>query len=133
MILLDANVVMYAAGAEHPNRAPAVRFLERVTSDEVDAAIDAGTLQEILHRYRSIRRWKDGRRVYDLTRTLVPVVLPITAEALDATRVLMDRYPDLLARDALHAAIALEHTGGGICSFDSDFDQIDGIERTVPA
>ena len=133
MILLDANVFMYAAGAEHANKAPAVRFLDRVTAGEVDAAIDAETLQEILHRYRAIRRWKDGRRVYDLTRTLVPVVLPITADVLDAARALMDRDPDLMARDALHAAIALEHTGGAICSFDADFDRIEAIERKAPA
>jgi predicted nucleic acid-binding protein len=132
VILLDTNLFMYAAGAEHRNKAPAARYLERVASDEVEAAIDAETLQEILYRYRAIGRWEDGRRVYDLARTLVPVVLPVTAEILDAARDLLDRHPTLIARDALHAAVALEHTGGEICSFDEDFDEIEGVRRTQP-
>lgn len=132
MILLDTNLFMYAAGAEHPNKAPAGRFLERVTSNEVEAAIDAETLQEILHRYRAIGRWEDGRRVYDRARILVPTVFPVTASILDAARGLLDDYPTLMARDALHAAVALEQTGGQICSFDDDFDEIRGMKRTAP-
>lgn len=131
-MLIDANVLMYAAGADHPNKAPAARLLERVASDEIEASIDAETLQEILHRYRAIRRWEEGRRVYDHARTLVPAVLPITAPDLDAARDLLDRYPALMARDALHAAVAFGHTGGEICSFDADFDQIDGLRRIEP-
>jgi predicted nucleic acid-binding protein len=63
VILLDTNLFMYAAGADHPNKAPAGRYLDRVASGEVETAIDAETLQEILHRYRAIRRWEDGRQV----------------------------------------------------------------------
>lgn len=132
MILLDTNLFMYAAGADHPNKPAAARFLERVASDDVEAVIDAETLQEILHRYRAIRRWEEGRRVYDLARTLIPVVLPITAAILDAARDLLDRHPALMARDALHAAVALAHTGGALCSFDEDFDEIDGVRRIEP-
>lgn len=133
MILLDTNLFMYAAGADHPNKAPAGRYLDRVASGEVEAAIDAETLQEILHRYRAIRRWEDGRQVYDLARTLVPVVLPVTATILDEARSLLDRHLDLMARDALHAAVALEHADGAICSFDDDFDEIEGVRRTEPS
>lgn len=133
MILVDANVLMYAARSEHPHKAPSVRFLRRVVAEEVEAAIDAETLQEILHRYRAIGRWQDGRQVYDLARILVPIVLPVTASILDAARELLDRYPDVMARDALHAAVALEHTGGEIFSFDSDFDDIEGLNRVEPS
>jgi predicted nucleic acid-binding protein len=37
-----------------------------------------------------------------------------------------------MARDALHAAVALRHADGRICSFDRDFDEIAGIHRTEP-
>lgn len=73
MILVDTNVLMYAAGADSRHKEASARFLERVGSGEVDAVIDAEVLQEVLHRYR----------------------------------VLMDGYPDLMARDALHAAVVL--------------------------
>ena len=66
MMLVDSNVIMYAAGAAHPNKAPSVAFLDRVARAEIDAAIDAGVLQEILQRYRAIQRWSEGRTVCDL-------------------------------------------------------------------
>jgi predicted nucleic acid-binding protein len=53
VILIDANIFMYAAGAEHPHKEPSRMFLEQVARGEVDAALDAEVLQEILHRYRA--------------------------------------------------------------------------------
>ena len=132
MILVDSNVFMYAAGSEHPNKRRSVAWLEQVARSEVDAVIDAEVLQEILHRYRAIRRWEDGRRLYDHVRRLVPVVVPIGGEIMDRARVLLDQYEQLMARDALHAAVILEHEIGGLCSFDSDFDRIHGITRIEP-
>jgi predicted nucleic acid-binding protein len=106
VILVDANIMMYAAGAEHPNKTPSVSFLEQVATKQIDAAIDAETLQEILHRYRSIRRWDDGKIVFDMTRQIFEAVIPISAEVVDRARVLLESYPGLMARDALHAAVA---------------------------
>ena len=68
MILVDANVFMYAAGTPHPNKQPSAAFLERLAAEDLPAAIDAEVLQEILHRYRSMGRWDDGKRVFELVR-----------------------------------------------------------------
>ncbi len=132
MILVDANVVMYAAGAAHPNKAPSLGLLERIAGGEVEAAVDAETLQEILHRYRAIRRWQDGRRVYDLTRRLFPSVVPITAQVLDRARGLLDADGRIMARDALHAAVVLTQGFEAICSYDRDFDRLKGLIRVEP-
>jgi len=132
VILFDANVLMYAAGAAHPNKAPCVRALQLVAREEVSAALDAEVLQEILHRYRAIQRWAEGRRVYDLARALFPVVVPVTAEILDRARALLDANAALMARDALHAAVVLSEQLEGICSCDQDFDLIEGIRRIDP-
>jgi len=132
MILLDANIFMYAAGAAHPHKAPSARMLERVALGEVAAAINAETLQEILHRYRAIKRWTDGRQVYDLTRQLFPSVVAISAEMLDRARALLDRHSTLMARDALHAAVVLHEGFDAICSYDCDFDVIPGLRRLEP-
>ena len=132
MILLDANILMYAAGATDPHKAPSLALLDRVARGEVDAAIDAEVLQEILHRYRAIGRWRDGRRVYDLTRRLVVSVLPITGEVTDAAHALMDGYPKLMARDALHAAVCRLSHADAICSYDADLDEIAGLRRLEP-
>lgn len=132
MILVDSNILMYASGGDHPNKRPSVNWLERVARGEVDATVDAEVLQEILHRYRSIRRWEDGRRVYDLARTLFPVVIPIDGDVLDRARDILDSHPDLMARDALHASVVECHGLEGICSYDQDFDGVGGLRRVEP-
>lgn len=132
MILIDADVIMYAAGADHPHKRPSVVLLERVASGEVEATIDAEVLQEILHRYRAIGRWEDGRRVYDLTRQLFPSVVPVTAEILDRARRVLDADRHIMARDALHAAVVVTEGLEAVCSYDRDFDRIKGIVRREP-
>lgn len=132
MILIDTNIIMYAAGAPHANKQPSVRLLERVARGEVAATINAETLQEILHRYRSINRWNDGRQVYDLTRQLFPAVIPISSQMLDRARTLLDSHKGLMARDALHAAVVLHEQLDSICSFDQDLDKVQAIHRLTP-
>jgi uncharacterized protein len=132
LILLDANVLMYAVGTEHPHKQPSAQLLERIASGQVDAAIDAETLQELLHRYRALDRWPDARSVYGLTRRLFPTVLPITGETVDAAQQLMDRYRSLMARDAIHAAAVQVNDLAAICTYDRDFDVIDGLPRIEP-
>ncbi len=132
MILVDSNILMYAAGADHPNKRPSVEFLERVARSEIDAAIDAEVLQEILHRYIAIRRWPDGRQVYDLARQVFAVVHSISEEILDKARSLLDVHDTLTARDALHAAAVEHHSLEAICSFDRDFDRVKGLRRVEP-
>ncbi len=132
MLLIDANVLMYAAGAAHPHKEPSVRLLTRVARGEILATIDAVTLQEILHRYRAIKRWKEGRHVFDLTRQIFPAVLPVTGEILDRARELLDHHAVLTARDALHAAVAMHEGCEAICSYDRDFDVIAALKRVEP-
>ncbi len=132
MILVDSNVLMYAAGAPHQHKTPSVAFLQAVADGDIDATIDAEVLQEILHRYRSIGRWTDGRRVFDLARDLFPMVIPITAEVMDRARLLLDRHDRVWARDALHASVVLTHRLDGLVSYDRDFDAITGVKRREP-
>lgn len=132
MILVDSNVIMYAAGADHPCKAASVAFLQGVAEGRIEAAVDAEVLQEILHRYRALNRWVDGRRVYDLARRIFTVVFPITFEILDRARLLLDEYEGLMARDALHAAVVEAHSLEAICSYDRDFDRVRTIRRTEP-
>ena len=100
MILVDSNILMYAAGSTHPHKTPSVAFLEKIAVGSIAAAIDAEVLQEILHRYRALNRWADGKRVFDLARQILPTVIPVTSEILDRARTLLDEYDQLMARDA---------------------------------
>lgn len=85
----------------------------------------------MLHRYRALKRWHDGKQVYDFARQLFPNVLPIS-EILDRARRLMDQYPSMMSRDAVHAAVVLHEGLDSICSYDRDFDRIKEITRTQP-
>ncbi len=133
MILVDANVFMYAAGVPHRFKVPSVKFLHDAARLEYACCVNTEVLQEILHRYRSINRWEEGREVYRLAKRIVPTVEPITAEILDKTVKLMNAYPELMARGCLHAAHCLVAGLEGICSFDTDFDRISEIKRIEPA
>ena len=132
MILVDSNIFMYAAGAAHAFKRRSAAFLQRIAEGEIEAGIDAEVLQEILHRYRALDRWQEGRQVYDAARILFPAVIPITAEILDRARALLDGRAHLMARDALHEAVVECHSLEPICSFDRDFDWAPGIRRTEP-
>lgn len=132
MILLDTNVLMYTVGAPHPLRAPSRALLARVARREVEAAVDAEVLREILHRYRAIGRWEDGRRVYDLTRRLLPEVVDLGGEVLDLARQLMERHPRLTARDAAHAAAAILVGAEAFCTWDRDFLAIPELRVRAP-
>ncbi len=61
MILVDSNIFMYAAGSYHPNKEPSVAFLKNVAGGRIKVCVSVEILQEILHRYRSINRRKDGK------------------------------------------------------------------------
>lgn len=129
MILVDSNVLMYAAGTEHPNKPLALAFLRRVAAGEIDAAVDAEVLQEIIHRYRALNRWPDGRAVYELARGLFPEVLAVTGQVMDEAKRLADEDSAISARDAVHAAVAVTYKLKGICTFDRDFDRIPQCPR----
>lgn len=132
MILVDTNVLMYAAGKEHPHKAPSKDLLRRIGGGAIEAVIDVEVLQEVLHRYRSIGAWEAGREVYDLARTIFPTIVPIGVDATDRARELTDEAPSLNARDALHAAVA-EHLGASaICSYDDHFDAVPRLKRLQP-
>ena len=132
MILVDANVLMYAAGREHPFRRESLAFLERVAAGSVPAAIDSETLQEILHRYRSLNRWADGERVFAFARRIFREPIPIDGHVVDLAFTLMRRIDRLKARDAVHAAVVLTHRLQAICSYDQDFDVIPDVQRVQP-
>ena len=129
MILVDSNVLMYASGAEHPNKHLALRFLNRVAAGELEATVDAELLQEIIHRYRALNRWPDGQQVYTLARSMFPEVLAITGAVMDYAKQLADEDPGVSARDAVHAAVVAIYKLEGICTFDRDFDRIRDCRR----
>jgi len=56
VVFLDANVVMYAVGGEHPYRLPCQQVMSAIANNTLTAAIDTEIVQEILHRCGALRQ-----------------------------------------------------------------------------
>ena len=65
MIFIDTNIAIYAAGAPHRYKEPAARVINLIWQNADLFVTDAEVLQEILHRYISIRRWAEGRHAFE--------------------------------------------------------------------
>ena len=130
---LDANVLMYAAGAAHPLREPCRDALTRAVDQEVSLVTDAEVLQEILYRYFSIGRGEVARAVYDSAIRLCDEVLPIDEGHTSRALELLLEHGELSPRDAIHAATMEVHGLERLLSTDRDFDALDQVERIDPA
>jgi len=123
-VFVDSNVPMYVAGSAHPNRAPAVRFLERVRAGEVEACTSTEVLQEILYRYSALGRVDLAANVYDLFVRLMPEIFDVTLSDTDGARDLLTSTGGLSARDAVHAAVMLNRGVTTIATFDRGFERV---------
>ena len=128
-VFVDSNVPMYVAGAEHPNRGPATRFLESAASRGFELCTSTEVLQEILYRYTVLGRPELADRVYDLFVALVPEVFAVKLADTDLAKKILLGTPGLSARDAVHAGVMINRGVTAIATFDRGFDRIEEVER----
>ena len=133
MILIDANVFMYAAGRESPQRAPCQGYLRHLVEPGPPAVCtDAEVLQEILHRYKALGITEVGFGLVDaITRLPIPVLPIAEADVVEARR-MMERFEDLSARDAVHLGVMQQHGIERILTYDRGFDQVGWAIREEP-
>jgi predicted nucleic acid-binding protein len=129
MVFVDSNLPMYVAGRDHPLRDAARRFLERARAGDVDICTSTEVLQEILYRYTALKRRDLAAAVYDLFVQLCPTVLPVTLADTDRAKTLLTLDARIGVRDAVHAAVMLNHDVREIATFDEGFDRIEGVAR----
>jgi len=129
---LDTNVFLYAAGRDHPQREACAEVLRKVAAGSLEATVSSEVVQEILYVLdrRGMRREAVSlaRHVADLFPDLHPVTRDDVLEACE----LLERYPRLPVRDAIHAATILRNGLARMVSVDTDFDQIPDIRRVEP-
>jgi predicted nucleic acid-binding protein len=128
-VFLDANVFLYAAGADHPLREPAQQVIQKVSRGELLATASAEILQEILHVMHRRDQVDLGVQLVRNTGLLFPDLLPITLNDMLIASDLLKRYPQIRARDAVHAATMLNNGLDSIISSDHHFDDILEIRR----
>lgn len=128
-VFVDSNIPMYVAGADHVNRQPAVRFMERARSGEIATCTSTEVLQEILYRYSALGRLDLAATVYDFFVALVPEVFDVTLADTDLAKELLVSTGGISARDAVHAAVMLNNDVDTVATFDRGFDRIGRIGR----
>ena len=131
-VFLDVNIIMYAAGATHPSKAPCSQLLERIAQGGLAAVCDTEVLQELLYRYWHVKVLEEGLKLVAMVTRIIPTILPVSkADVLLATKLLV-QHRRVQPRDAIHAAVMLNHGLTHLYSYDRDFDLIPGLKRLEP-
>lgn len=131
-VFLDANIIMYALGKEHPFKAPCRKHLEKIKEGELLVVSNTEVLQEILHRYFSIRMPDLAEAALEALKAFCREIYPIRLSEIEKAYDLLKEFPSINARDAVHAATMLNNSIEKILSVDPHFDAIRGIKRISP-
>jgi predicted nucleic acid-binding protein len=131
VIFIDSNIPMYLVGAAHPNKDASRRLLESCIERAERLVTSAEVYQEVLHRYRAIRRPDAIGPAFAALNGVIDEVFPVELGDVERARDLLLAQPDLSSRDALHASIMRRHGIVRILTFDSGFDRIPGVERVA--
>lgn len=132
---LDANIFMYAAGREHPNKEPCLKLIEKIINEsygENQFFSNTEVLQEILYRYTALRLHDMAQKVFHLTVSLPIHFLPIRIEEMFEAQKLLLHYPDISTRDAVHASCMRNAGLVEIYTYDQGFSKLKFLERLEP-
>jgi predicted nucleic acid-binding protein len=132
MLFVDANIVLYAVGAEHVYRGPCTESLDRIITEQLPALVSTEIHQEILHRYMSLGLPDRAREISIKLETIIPMSLSVTMADIRRARKLGERYRSLNARDLIHVAVMLENGIPHVLSTDTHFDQVSEVKRIDP-
>jgi predicted nucleic acid-binding protein len=131
---LDANIPIYAAGRDHPLKQPCAQILVLAAQYPQAFLTDAEVLQEILHRYLSVRLWEQGRQVLrDFVDLMGNRVQAVMARDVEYAARLADEVAGLSARDFVHAAVIARLGVRQIITADRGFDRLSAVQRLDPA
>ncbi|MEK9150429.1 MAG: type II toxin-antitoxin system VapC family toxin [Candidatus Desantisbacteria bacterium] len=130
---LDANIIMYAVGKEHPYKKGCQQIISMIKQEKISVITDTEIIQEILHRYLSLRMPQDAFENAEDTINLTQHLLPIGEGEIERAIELLKKYqPALETRDAIHVASMLNYGIKEIISTDKHFDLLTEIKRIDP-
>ncbi len=133
-IFLDTNIPIYAAGQPHALRDPCREIIRLVVAHPAAFFANSEVLQELLHRYRAVHRWSQGKGVFERFAALMrDRIEPIYAEDVESAASLADRLPGLSSRDLIHLTVMARVGADQIVSADRGFDRVPGVTRLDPA
>lgn len=132
MILLDTNVLIYAAGTEHPLKTPCREILRAVADERVDARVTEPCLLELLQVWARRRTRADAATLAGVYVEILGAPIgggdEVVAEALD----LFERHAGLGSVDAHLAAAARLTRARMVVTADRAFGGIGGVTARPP-
>jgi predicted nucleic acid-binding protein len=131
-VFLDTNVFLYAIGGESPHRDSCRNLLAAVGKGDVDAVTSSEVLQEVLHIRTRRVDLADGIQAARSAASMVAEVLAVTGNDVLAACKVLEKHPQISARDALHVAVMKANQLHTLISVDKDFDPIRDIKRVDP-
>ncbi|MCY7411534.1 MAG: type II toxin-antitoxin system VapC family toxin [Salinibacterium sp.] len=131
-LLLDSSIAAHALGADGPYKDACRLLLQRTAEAKVRAYASVEMIQELVHHRMRItgdRRLAamDGRDI-----SAAATLLAFDRGVLDLSLDLIERFPTVRGRDAVHAATAIAYGIERIASTDRAFDDIPGVTRVDP-
>lgn len=131
-VFIDTAVVMYANGASHPLREACRAIMIKIGDGQLEAVTSAEVVQEIIHRFVSIKRPDFGVQIARVTMDAFAPVLPITHALMRRVPDLAARYPNLSSRDLVHVATCVHEGIVEIVTPDRGFDEVAELRRIDP-
>lgn len=139
MILLDANLLVYAYTPESPRQDAASAWLGRILNGPAKVGLPWPTLlafvrlmgnASVVSKPVPLNRARARAKEWlELPQTWIP--LPTDRHQLIISRLIDEESRPDLATDAHLAALAIEH-GLTVCSTDGDFARFDGVRWENP-
>ncbi len=132
MIVLDATVLVYAVGDDHPLRSSCRRLIEFAQSGELVASTTVEVIQGFVHVRARRRTRKDAAALgADLATLLSPLLRP-DGDDLRRGLEIFEQTEAVGAFDAVLAATALRAGSAALVSADQGFAAIAGLRHLDP-
>ena len=135
MLYIDSNVFLYPVLYDSEAVVEARKskeFLLKIAQGGVEACTATVTWDEVVWVIRKIFAFDPSMEVGKKLLSFPNLrLLGVKNGTIYTAQELMEKYK-IKPRDAIHAATALENKVTEIVSYDKDFDEINGINRTEP-
>jgi len=135
LLYIDSNVFLYPVLYDSEAVVEARKskeFLLKIAQGGVEACTATVTWDEVVWVIRKIFAFDPSMEVGKKLLSFPNLrLLGVKNGTIYTAQELMEKYK-IKPRDAIHAATALENKVTEIVSYDKDFDEINGINRTEP-
>jgi len=129
---IDANIPLYAVGAESRFKQPCIQILSDIAQYNLPVWSNVEVLQEVLHIYNGRKRRADGIKIVNDFTTVVDNIMSVHQKDLDRAMLLMEQMPSAAVRDTIHVATMLHCGITNIVSADKHFANVPSIRRIDP-